>query len=793
VEADITAYMGGYLTSAEDTAALTSARLFVRRHRVPAAATALIAVLTLVYMIKVVSSEKKATAHAIRADANALEAKLEAARAREAETLAKREQESTRRALARSAKSLALAAMREENGAAMRAALDGVPEDLRDSEWRYLLSQADSSIARINLGTKNTTGVVPHPRLPGVFAMAGKSGRVVLMNVRTGSRLLEFNAAPPKGRGKEHVMAISADGERIAIGNMKGGAGIAIHSARDGQRIIAWEGNLVRRLKFSRDGHLLLGSNYRTSDSDSFLTAWDSATGKIRWSREYGTRNQGNLLPDSRMMLITTDSEGLQLLDTHDGSVVRQVSPLLRSNAAVHPEGTMIVSMLLESDAGLAESLPDGKELFTIPAQNMKFSENRGFRIAFVPDGESFVMVGRWPDGRSRIHHRNARTGALLQPLMGGEGGIRGICVHPLSGELFVYGRNPAVWDLIGLPKTWSGYYGDGKLSNVAFWGDDDMVFAPHEGFPIALQRLGPVGSETLWTPPSTNHFDISVSQDGRCAAICNIDSPASIMFLQKRGSSIEQVGAITHSKTVFKLSMSPNGERLAMLTGGGRPELYDRKTGAPSVKLDETNGKRVLNLGWVRNDRLLGLVSDQGTLQDNSGATDRVVIWDADSGEILQETNFTGMMDALAISPDGNRIAVAGNETWVRILDSATLTVQREIRAHNGPIKALAWHPTRPIVASGSADLNIRVWDLHTETRFAEVRGLLAEPSTLTFSPSGSLIACASKDGQARLWEFHPRHTPADALHDRGGPTIEEQRWFSKARPEAAPLPPRN
>ena len=63
------------------------------------------------------------------------------------------EKEAARQALAKSALALAEAALREGNGPEMQAALDEVPEDLRDSTWSYLLDQSDTSIARIRTGS----------------------------------------------------------------------------------------------------------------------------------------------------------------------------------------------------------------------------------------------------------------------------------------------------------------------------------------------------------------------------------------------------------------------------------------------------------------------------------------------------------------------------------------------------------------------------------------------------------------------------------------------------------------
>ena len=113
------------------------------------------------------------------------------------------------------------------------------------------------------------------------------------------------------------------------------------------------------------------------------------------------------------------------------------------------------------------------------------------------------------------------------------------------------------------------------------------------------------------------------------------------------------------------------------------------------------------------------------------------------------------------AISPRYRRhlkenlaIAGYGADRKVRIRDAATLAVQQEFRAHDGPITALAWHPTKPILATTSTDLSIRLWNLETGRRLEELRGPLGTPHALSFSPSGQRLGCSAGDGITRIWE---------------------------------------
>jgi serine/threonine protein kinase/Leucine-rich repeat (LRR) protein len=70
IVADVEAYQGGFATSAEQANTVKLMRLFIRRNKVLTVAAALVVLVTVGFLGKVISSERKATANALRAEAN---------------------------------------------------------------------------------------------------------------------------------------------------------------------------------------------------------------------------------------------------------------------------------------------------------------------------------------------------------------------------------------------------------------------------------------------------------------------------------------------------------------------------------------------------------------------------------------------------------------------------------------------------------------------------------------------------------------------------------------------------
>jgi serine/threonine protein kinase/WD40 repeat protein len=749
--AEIVAYQGGFATTAENAGALKLVRLFIQRHRVLAVATSLVVLLSMGFVVKLLASQAEtqrqariALANEKKAEASAAEAKAEAQLAREAEKLAEKRGEAARQALARSVLSLTDAALREGDGATMQVLLNDVPEDLRDSTWHYLFAQSDTSIARVHGSSAQSIGVAAHPRIPGIFAVPGKRGWVTLMDVRTGAKRLEFKV---DFEVEQLVLAFSPDGGRIAIGALRSqDAGIAIHDARDGSKLAAWAAPLTKKLEFSPDGNALLqkGESSR-SPIPNIVNVWDLASGKLRWSSK---SEHAAFTPDGQHVLLSSASEKLRLVKALDGSLVRSLSSIRATSIAIRPDGKMAL-VVTSNFSAIGVSMEDGDVLFEFAFQ---LDEGAIRHLAFTSDGGRFVTASSARDGRLTLKLRDANTGSVLQNLLGGDGTVAALAVHPLSGELFVSGSKSRVWSLSVASELWSTK-SRGRTSEIAFWGSDDLVLL-NNGAVWNLNSAPPVQLREGIKNPGGNS---SVSADGRFAAV-SIGSKEDVRYLvlRKAGSLVEDVAVVNGLKGGLRQWLGPTGDRLLILgTIDGRIARVDAdaSSGDQPVELERTGKQRLRDVRWINEQRVVGLVTANGR-RGHDSSEECVRLWNADTGKLLHTTTNSTAMDVLAIAPTGSRFAEAGVDKRVRIRDSETLNVLQDFRAHDGPITALAWHPTKPILATASTDRSIRLWDLETGRRLEEIRDPLAALQVLAFSPSGRRLAGGETGRRNHIWE---------------------------------------
>lgn len=783
LQADLAAYQGGFATSAENASTLTQLRLFIHRHKVLTAAASLIVLLTIGFLLKVNAEKRAAQEAAARATeaervakTNETQAKIEADRAAKAEAVAVEKGEAARQSLAKAALNLAEAAQREGNGPEMHAALAQVPEDLRDSTHAYLLDQSDTSIGRIRNTGAQIERVVAHPQRPGVFAIADAEGKVTLVAARTGDQLLQFVPFRPNASRKVSrlALAFSPNGEFLAVG-MAGENTVVIHSAKDGKKLREWKtpaGSIS--LEFNFDGSLLL----QTDPVSKVFSIFSTSTGELRWKKD---RHWGGVaFTQDGKGVISYEWRSVNGKDAHimiwkaiDGSLVRDLGEydLHRASAfIVGPNGKRLLVMdarSSSSDNYLARikgiSLESRGGVFEVrpAAGNVR-------KAAFSPDGSTFAVLTEVADGRQAIEMFDAETGEPLRQLLGGTGVIEDAAVHPLSGELVVAGKVSRVWDLTGTPAKWalpSIRFG----SSIVFWGQDDLVLGDLAYEKGALLKLEPGIRSALWKS-GIREPRADVSAEGRFALVGGIaqypGDRQKVMLIEDPGAQVKEVAAFVPPDMLAKVRLSPDASRLAAIRWDApQVSLLDSKTGQRLVVLQgQDEAAKYHDIVWQKDgQKLIGLATVKAR-RGEPGSEERAILWDATTGKIERSATNQTAMNVLAVAPDGRTFAEAGANKMVRIRDTMTLAVLREFRAHDDSITALAWHPSRPIMATASQDLSIKLWNLDTGRRIQEMRGMVSAPSSLAFSPTGKRLGCAGNHGPTRIWElasFDPSANP--------------------------------
>jgi WD40 repeat protein len=247
---------------------------------------------------------------------------------------------------------------------------------------------------------------------------------------------------------------------------------------------------------------------------------------------------------------------------------------------------------------------------------------------------------------------------------------------------------------------------------------------------------MGGTGGSVAYERVATD--DLSVSPDGDEVladcwnGICRWDATdGALDLVPDRGS----------------VAVAPDWSTVATVDDGD-VVLEDLDSGETVVELtgltddDVADGSPVTAVAYSPDGEL---VAAAGSEADGSG---RLVLWTVDGDEVASlDTN--GEVHRIAISPEGNRIATAGNGP-VEVHD---LVKGDTLEVSSGEGGTVAWSPDGSRLLGIGADGQPLVWDAETWTPVAELRGTRLHEAA--YAPDGEAIALTSLDETpVTLWD---------------------------------------
>ena len=196
------------------------------------------------------------------------------------------------------------------------------------------------------------------------------------------------------------------------------------------------------------------------------------------------------------------------------------------------------------------------------------------------------------------------------------------------------------------------------------------------------------------------------------------------------------------HTGPVYDVTVALDGMRIATASQDQKARLWDAVTGEPLASFE--HGKVVYAVALSPDGTRLAT----GTFDDHAAH-----LWGVATGREFTTLHHEGAVVDVAFSPRGHQLVTASWEQTARSWDldpgGALTTLQ-----HARRVDAVAYPPDGTRVATGSGDGTARVWDAKTGAHLMTLQGHTLDVLDVAYSPDGTRLATASWDGTARVWD---------------------------------------
>jgi eukaryotic-like serine/threonine-protein kinase len=236
----------------------------------------------------------------------------------------------------------------------------------------------------------------------------------------------------------------------------------------------------------------------------------------------------------------------------------------------------------------------------------------------------------------------------------------------------------------------------------------------------------------------------------------------ASVSQSPRRGNSEQEDGTVRlwevephgaasvlhgHKNYVYPVAYSPDGQWIASGDWDDKVLLWDA-----------VNGEKAATLPHTGNIRALVFSTDSMRLISAAYLDESLHVWNVATARRQSKWKSPGrvVIQALAMSPNGARIAVADADGSASIIDAATGAHLQSFRMAAGDFakKSLAYSPDgRLLAGTGEDETQIDIRDAQTGRRSARLIGHSGCVHSVSFSDDGRLLASASADRTVRIW----------------------------------------
>ena len=377
----------------------------------------------------------------------------------------------------------------------------------------------------------------------------------------------------------------------------------------------------------------------------------------------------------------------------------------------------------------------------------MGYEENAPCDVACVNKGSALAVTRDDPPRKQS----NQKT--MNRPLNGLFVALLGLTVSALGGtdqatpELKLIVIDQAPPDLKDVTsRLWTVVFSpNGKtLAVTAGWDN------PREPGELVLWDVATRQTKLIWrqeAPIRTAAF----SGDGKLLAIGDF-AGATRLLDPSTGKIILTLPK--HAKLVNSVAFTPDDKTLVTSSFDETIKLWNVASGKEQHGFS-VPGEGIVKVAISSDSRMLAAVTWPG----------KAHVWDLARREelhVLQASQghpgTPQIAEAVAFAPDGKSLVTGSWDTTLRLWDTASGKLLRDLVGHNAPVQSAAISPDGKTLASGDAEGTVMLFNFATGERLAALKAHTDRCFGLAFSPNGKHLATAAWDRVVKIWDLETR-----------------------------------
>lgn len=490
---------------------------------------------------------------------------------------------------------------------------------------------------------------------PPLFATTGDDGTLRIWNKPADPQAMQT--------ADQQITGIvgSTDGKYLASsGPVNGRPAIVIRNGDGGKVVATLLGHTgpIRSMQFNKDATKLA-----TGSDDGTARVWDLSDAKFPEIGRFGGHEAAvtavTLAADGKLAISGAANGTLKIWNILEGTEVHNLAGHTAAviGLAVLSDGTIVSS----ADQSVRFwSAASGQQVRTVAAAAVVTA------MALSPDA-SQLLIGT---ANNSLTAYNPANGQPLFQMPGHANPVRSIA---FSRD----GQRLASCATDGQCRVWNA---DGRLrESLAF-----PSIATIEG-----QAVGPLPIMTFGADPDTLIFADAARQA--------MQQPLALQQL-----------IVPADSPLLSVAFTPAGDQLVTAGADKVVRLWN-----------VAEGKEVRQFAGHTDVVTAVAISPDGASIISGSADKSVRVWTLADGKESASLSQPAAVRSLALSTDGQRVAISGDDALVQVCDPTTSQILQSFAGHQGTVAAVSFAADDQAVISGSDDKSVRLWPIAAERVF--------------------------------------------------------------------------